>query len=181
MRGFVGFGVGEEFAEDLRAFAESIGPGAGLRLTHAADLHVTLKFLSEFSSVEFARCLPELAALGPPPDGFMRAGAVAIWPTVVALECEASAELVSWKEALNCLLERRGFIKERHPAYHPHVTLARIGSVAKGSRELADLVKERSRAFEGRRVPLEPPALWQSQAEETGRRHRPFLSPLFGA
>ncbi len=177
----MGFGVAEGFAAELRSFAESIGAGAGLRLMHASDLHVTLKFLSEFSSVEFARCLPELAALGPPPAATMRAGAVALWPTVVALECEASAELVSWKEALNSLLERRGFIKERHPAYHPHVTIARIGAAAKGNRELAARVEERSRAFEGRQVPLVPPALWQSQAEETGRRHRPFLSPLFGA
>lgn len=179
MRGFVGFGVEGELAAELSAYAGEIRPAEGLKFTFATDLHVTLKFLSEFSSVEFVRCLPALNALGPPPADSLSAGNVVLWPTVVALECVPAPELVKWKEELNAVLERNGFIKERHPLFHPHITLARLRPAAKESRELRAWLKEHGAKFKGRAVKLCSPALWQSQAEETGRRHRPFLSPLF--
>lgn len=178
MRGFVAFGIGEAFAAELFAFASEL-PGEGLSLLPSTDLHVTLKFLSEFSSDVFVRTLPELCALGPPPAKGLLAGQAAPWPTVVALECHPSPELVRWHGDLNALLERKGFLHERHPRFRPHITLARRKGV-KGSHELAAFLKEKGRALEGRFVPLEAAALWQSQAEETGRRHKPYLSPLFG-
>lgn len=178
MRGFVGFAVGEGFAAELAAFRERM-PAEGLSFLATPDLHVTLKFLSEFSSAVFARALPEICALGPAPATALKAGKVALWPTVVALECFPCPELVRWHAELNGLLEAKGFLQERHPKFNPHVTLARVKRNDKVSPALSAWLEENGRAFEGRDVPLEAPALWQSQAEETGRRHRPFLSPLF--
>ena len=172
MRGFVAFGVREGFSEQLGSAVKGFG-GPAVSLLHPADFHVTLKFLSEFSSERFFECLPELCALGPAPEGSLTAGKLALWPTVLALECEASPALVKWQRELNQLLEKKGFLKERHPAFRPHVTLARLKAGAK-SFDLHDEGR-----FAGRNLPLRPPALWRSRPPETGRRHEELLCPLF--
>ena len=57
MRGFFAFGLHEGFAAELGAFAESLAVKRELSLLQPADYHLTLKFLSEFSSLDFLRCL----------------------------------------------------------------------------------------------------------------------------
>lgn len=179
MRGFFGFSVGEEFARELEAFTAGWPADPSLRPIWVADLHVTIKFLSEFSSEVFVRVMPELVALGPPPADALRAGKIALWPTVVALECEPSLALVEWHRRVNAFLEGKGFITERHPKFHPHVTLARRRGREKLSPELLAVLEREADRYRGREVPLKAPCLFQSQAEETGRKHRPILSPLF--
>ncbi|RZA00390.1 MAG: hypothetical protein EOP11_18370 [Proteobacteria bacterium] len=186
MRGFLGFKLADEFAREVESFVAGWPLDPALRPTLREDLHVTVKFLSEFSSSVFFACLPELIALGPAPVAELRVGRLAIWPTVVALECEASEELREWHGRVNALLERRGFIHERHPLYHPHITLARRRG--RPGMPVGELHAETNAAllgaadfFAGRVVSLRPLSLFQSQAEETGRRHRAILSPLYPA
>lgn len=179
MRGFYGFSVGDQFALELGQFTASWPADPGLRPTWVADLHVTIKFLSEFSSDVFVRELPGLLELGPPPSDALRAGKIALWPTVVALECEPSVALVEWHRKVNAFLEGKGFIHERHPKFHPHVTLARRRGREKLSPELLRVLEREADRYVDREVPLRRPTLFQSQAEETGRKHRPILSPLF--
>lgn len=174
MRGFFAFGVGKKFSAELAQCTSQIPPDPALSLMLPVDYHVTIKFLSEFSSTRFVEILPELCALGFPSGALLRAGRIALWPSVLALECEPSEGLVKWHARVNGLLERRGFLKERHPRFHPHITLARR------KREKKILV-ENAELFLGRTVPLEAPALWRSQPDGTGRRHMPFLSPLLRA
>ncbi len=158
--------------------ADDFPADPNLKLLPPADYHVTIKFLSEFSSTKFFACLEEIGGLGIPPTNLLRAGKLALWTTVLALECEPSEELIAWQARVNNLLERRGFIKERHPRFHPHITLARrkMGQEHPG---IASYMKSVENRFNGRNVPIEAPALWRSQAEETGRRHQPLLSPIF--
>lgn len=166
------FGVGEGLSEELGSAVSNLG-GSALSLLDPADYHVTLKFLSEFSSERFFECLPDICALGPPPESSLTAGKLALWPTVLALECEAAPAMVQWQKRLNELLEKKGFLKERHPAFRPHVTLARLKAGAKA------VPLEGEGRFAGRIVPLRPPALWRSRPPETGRRHEELLCPLF--
>lgn len=179
MRGFFAFGLAPHFASELRSAAEAFPPDPALKLLLPADYHVTIKFLSEFSSTDFFACLDELSALGAPPLEGLRAGKIALWPTVLALECEPTEELRAWHARVNSLLERKGFIRERHPRFSPHITLARhkAGQTLPGVE--SHLPKVAS-AFSGKIVPVEAPALWRSEPEESGRRHRAILSPLFG-
>lgn len=179
MRGFLGFNVGDEFARELEGFVAGLPPDSFLKPVWVADFHVTVKFLSEFSSELFARTLPDLLALGPPPAGEMKAGQVAEWPTVVALECEASEEFRAWHGRVNALLEARGFIHERHPHYRPHITLARKRGVGRLEAATVAALKAADLHYSGAEVPLRALTLFQSQAEETGRKHRPILSPLY--
>lgn len=179
MRGFMAFGVDAGFSAHLRAEAEAFPLDSALKLLHPADYHVTIKFLSNFSSTEFIACLEELCAIGKPPADSLRAGQIALWPTVIALECEPTEELRAWHGKVNSLLERKGFIQERHPRFSPHITLARhkAGQALPGVE--SHLPKVAS-AFSGKIVPVEAPALWRSEPEESGRRHRAILTPLFG-
>lgn|GEM_PF-6086578 len=180
MRGFFAFGVGELFSAELDVLLKTLPPEPKLKSLHWEDFHVTIKFLSEFSSTKFFACLPELCALGKPPEDSLKAGRLALWPTVLVLECEPSEALVRWHRSVNQLLERKGFLHERHPRFHPHITLARrkpehkLETVEAWLREPAHCGQ-----FEGRAIHLTAPMLWRSQAEETGRRHQPLLSPLF--
>lgn len=179
MRGFLGFNVGEEFARELESFVSGLPPDPFLKPVWVADFHVTVKFLSEFSSEVFLRALPELVELGPPPVGSLRAGLLAVWPTVVALECEASAEFREWHRLVNAFLEGKGFIRERHPRFRPHVTLARKKGLGNLGEDVARALSAASDRYVGVSVPLRALTLFQSQAEETGRKHRPILSPLY--
>ena len=141
----------------------------------------TIKFLSEYSSTVFFDCLPELCALGPPPKDSLIAGKLALWPTVLVLECEPSEALRAWHREVNTFLERKGFLIERHPRFQPHISLAR----KKPEHKLISLegeggfLEKQRDHFKDRPVPLTAPLLWRSQAEETGRKHWPLLSPLF--
>jgi 2'-5' RNA ligase len=165
MRGFLGFPLAEKPAAELAALALPKG-----KKLLAPDLHLTIKFLSEFSQDSFVRTLPELCALGKPPVDFVIAGSIVAWPTVIALECEGNDSLTIWRNEVNELLERRGFIHERHPEFRPHITLAR------GKGIVPDAMAE---AFRGRKIFLRAPALYRSEHEESGRRHREILTPLF--
>lgn len=178
MRGFFAFGIAEDFSAKLRAAAEALPPDPALKPLLPADYHVTIKFLSNFSSTDFFVCLEELCAIGKPPAESLRAGKIALWPTVLALECEPTEALRAWHAQVNSLLERKGFIHERHPRFSPHITLARrkAGQALPG---VEAHLPEVELAFSGQAVPVDAPALWKSEAEETGRRHRPILSPLF--
>ena len=178
MRGFVAFGLAEGISAELFAAVKELEAQPGLSLLHSADYHVTLKFLSEFSSERFFQCLPELCALGPPPRDSLVAKQITHWPTVLALECEASPELERWQRELNELLEKNGFLKERHPKFRPHVTLARRKPETKLP-ALGVWLEKNSGAFEGRGLGIRHAALWRSRAPETGRRHEELLCPLF--
>ncbi|MGZ3694706.1 MAG: 2'-5' RNA ligase family protein [Bdellovibrionota bacterium] len=178
MRGFFAFGVELEFSLELRKTIVNFPADPGFKLLLPADYHVTIKFLSEFSSTDFFACLDELCELGRPPANALRAGKLALWPTVLALECTPSEELKIWHGKVNALLERKGFIKERHPLFHPHITLARRKMGSKSSGVIAHLQSVEN-IFNGRLVPLTAAALWKSQAEETGRRHQELLSLIF--
>lgn len=179
MRGFLGFNVGEELARELESFVGGLPPDSVLKPVWVADFHVTVKFLSEFSSEVFFRELPGLLALGPPPASSLRAGRIAVWPTVVALECEATPEFREWHGRVNAFLEGKGFIRERHPAYRPHITLARLRPGAGVGGATSRALAAAELRYSGTGVGLRPLTLFQSQAEETGRKHRPILSPLY--
>ncbi len=178
MRGFFAFGIEDDFSAELNGAALAFPPDPALKFLLPVDYHVTIKFLSEFSSTDFFAGLPELCALGAPPASALVAGPLALWPTVLALECEPSAALVAWHREVNALLERRGFLRERHPRFRPHITLARRKPESKIPSLHAHLTHV-EHAFRGRPISLQAPALWQSRAEESGRRHQPLLSPLF--
>ena len=177
MRGFLAFGVHHEFSVKLTAAAETFPAIAKLDLLFPADHHITIKFLCEFSSNEFFASLSELCALGAPPRNCLHAGQLALWPTVLALECHPSPGLLAWHSQVNALLEKKGFLKERHPGFRPHITLARKKP---GRNQAAEThLKGLANRFAGDPIPLEAPALWLSQREETGRRYQPILSPVF--
>jgi 2'-5' RNA ligase len=178
MRGFVAFGLDAQFSALLRAEAETFPLDPALKLLLPGDYHVTIKFLSNFSSTDFFSCLDELCAIGKPPANSLRAGKIALWPTVIALECEPTEELREWHSRVNALLERKGFIQERHPRFSPHITLARH-KAGQALPEVESHLPKVASAFSGMIVPVEAPALWKSEPEETGRRHRAILSPLF--
>jgi 2'-5' RNA ligase len=178
MRGFFAFGIAPEFARQIAEFVERLPPNRLVQPLLPADYHVTIKFLSEFSSTRFIAILGELCELGGPPTGSLKAGQLALWPTVVVLECEADEALRAWHARVNLLLEQAGFLRERHPQFHPHITLARRKPGAKLDAIEAHLEFCRAE-FCGTEIPLVAPALWRSQPEDTGRRHQPFLSPLF--
>ena len=178
MRGFFAFGVSTEFSRELKKAIDAFPNDTSLKPLLPADYHVTIKFLSKFSSTEFFGCLEELCRLGMPPANSLSAGKLALWPTVLALECEPNEELRAWHGKVNALLERKGFIQERHPRFHPHITLARRKLGQKLLETEAYLTKVENLFSEGA-IPLTAPALWKSQAEETGRRHQPMLSPIF--
>jgi 2'-5' RNA ligase len=178
VRGFFAFGIKPDFSAELKRALDAFPPDPNLKPLLPADYHVTIKFLSEFSSTDFFACLGELSALGPPPPNSLAAARLALWPTVLALECEPGDALVQWQSQVNALLERKGFKKERHPRFRPHITLARRKPGQKLPRIEAHL-ESGQKKFEGKIIPLESPALWKSQAEETGRRHQPLLSVLF--
>lgn len=176
MRGFVAFGIEPEFSARLQTAAAGFAADPALSLLHSADYHVTIKFLSEFSSTIFFETLEALSALGPPPRQSLTAGKIRLWPTVLVLEATPSEELRAWHREVNALLERRGFIQERHPLFRPHITLGR----RKPGREIQVwAVPEDS--FAGENIPVTAPMLWRSQSLETGRRHQELLSILFRA
>jgi len=179
MRGFFAFPVEKEFSGELNQLIAGVSPSGFLLPLFAAEYHVTLKYLSNFSSTEFFHCLKEVLPLGAPPRDGLRAGVIALWPTVLVLEGRANEELLDWQSRVNELLERKGFIKNRHPIFKPHITLARLKSPASG-RALSASIAQIAGALEGRNIPLGPPTLWRSEAEETGIRHRAFMSVLFG-
>lgn len=178
MRGFVAFGIEPAFSQELGRAASAFAIEPRLKPLPPTDYHVTIKFLSEFSSTDFVNCLDEICALGAPPVRSLRAGKLALWPTALVLECEATAALADWHSRINSLLEKRGFLKERHPVFKPHITLARRKPDLRLP-EVEGLLARMGDAYLGREVPLEAPALWKSVAEETGRRHLPLLSPIF--
>jgi len=178
VRGFLAFGIKDAFTAELESYAAEWQPDPNLSHLLPVDYHITIKFLSEFSSLRFLQCLPEICNLGNPPPHAFRAGAVAIWPSVVALECEPSKEMRDWHGEVNGLLERKGFLQERHPTFHPHITLARRKENEKHG-ELQRFLLERGKEFAGRMIPVEAPALWRSQPDGMGRRHLPYLSPLY--
>lgn len=175
MRGFFGFGLASDFSAKLAAAVNALPVDPQLSPLDPADYHVTIKFLSQFSSPRFLACLEELIAIGDPPLHDLRAGKIALWPTVLALECEAGEKLREWRARVNACLERQGFLRERHPIYRPHVTVARR-KTGREPLQVAAALPGLEKTWKGQTVPLEAPALWQSVAEETGRRHRPFLS-----
>lgn len=178
MRGFLGFPLEESFGERLAALVAGWKAFPDLKPVPRPDLHLTVKFLGEFSTVEFHRHLDEVRALGPPPAAAFTAARLAVWPTVLVLECAASEGAMEWQRRWNETLERKGFLKERHPRFRPHVTLARWKGETPPA-GLAAAVELCEHQFAGSSLPIEPLALYQSQAEETGRRHRPFLTICF--
>lgn len=178
MRGFLGFPVEPEFGARLGDSVADWAGLAGLKPVPRPDLHLTVKFLGDFSTTEFYSHLDHFRALGAPPAAAFTTGRLAVWPTVLVLECVASERAAEWQSLWNESLERKGFLKERHPLFRPHVTLARWqGQLPPAG--LAAAVEKNAGAFTGGCLPLQPLTLYQSQAEETGRRHRPFLSIWF--
>ncbi len=177
MKGFLAFGVSAASSAVLTKIFAGLPP-AGLRAVDPTDYHVTIKFLSEFSSTDFFASLPEITELGNPPVASLRAGDLALWPTVLALECDATDELRAWHGEVNRLLERKGFLRERHPRFLPHVTLARR-TPGKRLPELEARLEKAHDALRGQSIELEKPALWKTEPDGTGRSHLPFLSPLF--
>lgn len=177
MRGFLAFGIAADLTAELKQAVSAV-PGGELALLHPPDYHLTIKFLSEFSSTRFFSCLEELSALGAPPANAFLAGRLVLWPMVLALECEPSEEMRRWHGSVNTLLESKGFLRERHPSFRPHITLARRRPERKYPEAERHLLGAGG-LFAGRAITLEPPALWRSQAEGTGRRHEAILSVLF--
>lgn len=180
MRGFFAFPVEREFSKRLEKAIHPIATNLDLSVLMPEEYHVTIKYLSHFSSTYFFECLEDIAAVGVPPRDSLKAGALVLWPTVLVLECSASDELMAWQHQVNTLLERRGFIKNRHPLFKPHITLARRIRLEKDN-VLEKQILELKGLFLGEGIPLKPPALWRSQAVETGRRHQDFLSLIFSA
>ncbi|MGI8772157.1 MAG: RNA 2',3'-cyclic phosphodiesterase [Acidobacteriaceae bacterium] len=134
MRLFVGVPVPDGPALAIAALASNrlaaLTSSARLRLTHPADLHLTLHFLGETPGERVAEAGAALRGIEcsqfPVETGalrvFARAGAV-------YLEVGRPESLLALAEAVTGRMETRGFRREAHP-YHPHITIARIARSA---------------------------------------------------
>lgn len=97
---------------------------ADARLTHAADLHLTLHFLGQVPEKRLADLLLALPPAPHPID--LQLQQLQVWPNQVAvLTLERVPEpLLQLHAALGAVLDQLGLPRETRP-YQPHVTLAR--------------------------------------------------------
>jgi RNA 2',3'-cyclic 3'-phosphodiesterase len=134
MRLFVGLPIPPELARILAQFARALSL-ADARLIPPAQLHLTLVFLGQIGEDRLPAILRELDQLNVEPvqlrfnhlDLFPRAG-------VLFAEIESDAKLLRLHTEVSARMTRCGVALDDRP-YQPHVTLARLRSHVRLSRE----------------------------------------------
>ncbi len=143
---FVGIPLGEAAVKELAALVERLkSPADGLRWSAAEGWHITLQFLGSTTPEQLECVRKRLVAIRArrfaveleAPGFFERAA-------VFFVGVRLSAELESLERQVTAATEPCGFGREERP-YHPHITLARSKSGARGLRGLKEKVPERAR------------------------------------
>jgi 2'-5' RNA ligase len=142
MRLFVGIPLAAALIDELRtASARLRSHDDSLRWTAPESWHVTLQFLGNTSTEQFACVVARLRALHSPPvpvcleelDCFERAG--------VLIACvRLSSELLLLQERVTAATQHCGYVPETRP-FQPHITLAR----SKGRQHHLDNLKVKLR------------------------------------
>ncbi len=144
-RCFVAVPIDPAVRADLVEAAAAFRPLAGLRLTAAEHLHLTVKFLG---NVEDDRLEDVIAALRLATEGAGRfalnvEGLIVLpdsrRPRVLAAELDRPPGLLMLVEAMEDAMEAAGFPREGR-VYRPHITLGRFRKPPRGALPTVDLV-----------------------------------------
>ena len=160
MRTFVAIELAPDLKITLEALIRNIKKGAkGIKWTHSAGMHLTLKFLGDIppekagdvivllkTVAEKHSTFPlQLKGTGTFPPGGKR-GARVIWAGITE-----TPELMALHKGMEEGFERIGFPREDRPL-HPHLTLGRVKSTDGIESVLAELEKYRETDFGGMMV-----------------------------
>jgi 2'-5' RNA ligase len=143
---------------------------AGVRLSQAADMHVTLHFLGNTQADPVRQALAGVRAaafqmLTTAPGAFaLRGQRTILWLGVTAL-----APLTRLHQQVAVALRPLGFRPERRP-YRPHITLARVGPGA--APELLQAYRSRETASAPLKFACSGFALYRSETTAAGPRYR---------
>jgi 2'-5' RNA ligase len=152
MRLFVAIPLAQAVEREIKALAARLRrSGDGLRWTAPESWHITLQFLGNATTEQFA-CLRERLAEVRFAPFTVRLGELGSFPRagVLFVEVVTSAELEALAQSVVSATGHCGFTAEDRP-FHPHITLAReTGN--KGPRERGN--NSRGGSFAGRRVDL---------------------------
>jgi RNA 2',3'-cyclic 3'-phosphodiesterase len=130
MRLFTGIEIPDDIKERLEVLIEHLQPTTNLKWSPVYNLHITTKFIGEWSSLRLDELTSALR-------GVARTGAIDIeikglgWfpnphnPKVFWAGIHAGKELAALADATESALERLGVARESRP-FSPHLTLARI-------------------------------------------------------
>ena len=145
----------------------------GLKVVHARQLHLTLKFLGETNPQrvpEIIRALDEEAAARTPiQTSLIGLGAFPNIrrPAVIWCGLAPTAPLIEMADSLEQRLEGLGFPREQK-AFKPHVTLARVKR--RPDRQLTSLIDEFQQQHFGNQT-LDQLTLYRSELTRTGPRY----------
>lgn len=180
-RAFVAVDLDDAARDDalgaLELLSRAKGAPPDARWVSKDSMHVTLKFLGSVSEEAIARLSAELDALAARPAPALVIGALAAFPEpgharVVILDVEDGGALASLAARLEDLAEREGVAREAR-AYHPHLTLARLGRPRDARAWLA------SRPHEPRPTRAVAITLYESVTAPSGARYTPLARASF--
>jgi len=169
--------------DDMVAQLRQCSQASEVRWVKACNRHITLVFLGEqtLDSVFALQAVLQPAVVNRP--GFsVAARSICGFPdaksSIVALELEASAELMELVTVVNEILSTQGFVVETRE-YRPHVTLGRLGR----GRSWQLSPQTGARAQDGTlKLPLSSLVLYQSRLSAAGAEYEPLwalpLNPL---
>lgn len=132
MRLFTGLDLPAHRTAELDALIASLRPLAAVRWSAAANLHVTTKFIGEWPEARLDELRGALDAV-PRPAPFHVSLAGLGWfpnphqPRIFWLAVKAAPALAELAASLDAALAPLGIAAEPR-AYHPHLTLARLGT-----------------------------------------------------
>jgi len=169
MRLFIGIPLAAAVIDELRAASARLRSSAdGLRWTAPESWHITLQFLGNTSSEQYACLVPSLRALHAPQvpvslEGlgcFDRGG-------ILLARVHLAPELLLLQEHVTTATQPCGFVPETRP-YQPHITLAR----AKGlQRRLGELEAKIRRQPDFTRFTAREFFLYESFLSPAGARY----------
>ncbi len=141
MRLFVALDISVSVRDQLAAFQRQMRPFAPTaRWVRQEGMHVTLKFLGDQTSEQLEAIIHRLRSVTVVPISFSVSG-LGFFPNVKMARVfwagvEGAPELATLSSAVNQVLTGIDIAEDEQP-FHPHITLARIGS-AKPHRDSAD-------------------------------------------
>jgi 2'-5' RNA ligase len=168
MRLFIGIPLAAVVIEELRAASARLRSNAdGLRWTTPESWHVTLQFLGNTSTEQYACVVASLRTLHSPPvpvcleelGCFERAG-------ILIASVRLTPELLSLQERVTATTQPCGFVPETRP-FQPHITLAR----GKGRHNFGNLKTKLSRPSSFTRFIAREFLLYESFLSPAGSRY----------